>query len=129
MSEIRVAPELAALSGDRPIGSPRRGPLLPPPRPVRASPVRTMLPPPTRSTTRANGRTAPIRVSIRTSLRDPDLFVVRALPEGAAAPAGTREGTLLLASVQEVLDRDDETEEDDALAETDEARALARGTW
>jgi hypothetical protein len=37
-----------------------------------------------------------IRVSVKTSARDPNLLVVRPLPEGKRPPPGTREGTLLL---------------------------------
>jgi hypothetical protein len=38
-----------------------------------------------------------MRVSVKTSVRDPKLFVLRPLADGEAAPAGTREGFLLLA--------------------------------
>ncbi len=40
----------------------------------------------------------PIRVSVKASARDPDLLVVRPLPDGRALPPGTREGTLVLAA-------------------------------
>jgi hypothetical protein len=38
-----------------------------------------------------------IRVSVKGSSRDPDLLIVRPLPEGHPAPPGTREGTLVIA--------------------------------
>jgi hypothetical protein len=38
-----------------------------------------------------------IRVSVKASSRDPDLLVVRPLPDGRPLPPGTREGTLVLA--------------------------------
>jgi hypothetical protein len=38
----------------------------------------------------------PIRVSVRASARDPDLLVVRPLPEGRPLPPGTREASLVL---------------------------------
>jgi hypothetical protein len=37
-----------------------------------------------------------LRVSIKTSVRDPTLLVVRRLDEGKALPAGTREGWLVM---------------------------------
>jgi hypothetical protein len=37
-----------------------------------------------------------VRVSVRTSVRDPNLFIVRPLAEGVAAPPGTREAFLVL---------------------------------
>ena len=50
-----------------------------------------------------------MRVSVRTSVRDENLFVVRPLADGAAVPAGTREA--LLTFVNDI-DGDDETTED-----------------
>jgi hypothetical protein len=41
-----------------------------------------------------------MRVSVKTSARDPDLLVVRPLSEGQPPPAGTREGFLVLAEPQ-----------------------------
>jgi hypothetical protein len=38
-----------------------------------------------------------MRVSVKTSARDPDLLLLRPLPEGQSAPVGTREGFLVLA--------------------------------
>jgi hypothetical protein len=40
----------------------------------------------------------PIRVSVKASARDPDLLVVRVLPEGRPVPPGTREASLILAA-------------------------------
>jgi hypothetical protein len=40
-----------------------------------------------------------VRVSVRTSVRDSDLLVVRPLAEGEAAPAGTREAYLVMSDV------------------------------
>jgi hypothetical protein len=39
---------------------------------------------------------ARVRVSIKTSVRDPTLLVVRRLDEGKPLPAGTREGWLVI---------------------------------
>jgi hypothetical protein len=41
-----------------------------------------------------------IRVSVKTSVRDPNLLVVRPLAEGRPLPPGTREGTLVLSEEQ-----------------------------
>jgi hypothetical protein len=38
-----------------------------------------------------------VRVSVRTSVRDPSLFVVRPLAAGQSPPPGAREGFLVLA--------------------------------
>jgi hypothetical protein len=43
---------------------------------------------------------ARIRVSVKTSARDPDLLLLRPLPAGQAPPVGTREGFLVLAEPQ-----------------------------
>lgn len=61
------------------------------------------VPPPVRSETRIGSRpalgpfeTSRIRVSVRTSARDPALLVVRALRPGERAPAGTHEAHLVM---------------------------------
>ena len=41
-----------------------------------------------------------IRVSVKTSVRDPQLLLLRPLPEGQRAPTGTREGFLVLAETE-----------------------------
>ncbi|HEY4015519.1 MAG TPA: hypothetical protein VGM06_19380 [Polyangiaceae bacterium] len=46
------------------------------------------------------GRDVRMRVSVRTSARDPALMVLRPLADGQMAPAGTREGFLVLAEVE-----------------------------
>lgn len=38
-----------------------------------------------------------LRVSVKTSVRDPNLLLLRPLPEGQSPPVGTREGFLVLA--------------------------------
>ncbi len=38
-----------------------------------------------------------LRVSVKTSVRDPGLLLLRALPDGQAPPAGTKEGFLIVA--------------------------------
>lgn len=62
----------------------------PPVRPVRVTP-----PPP------AAGNEERIRVSVRVSVRDPALLVVRPLDEGAAVPPGAREAYLVMPAVAE----------------------------
>jgi hypothetical protein len=61
----------------------------PPPLPTQAS--RPAPPPSGRQETQAR-----VRVSIKTSVRDPTLLIVRRLGEGKAPPAGTREGWLVM---------------------------------
>jgi hypothetical protein len=46
------------------------------------------------------GRDVRMRVSVRTSARDPALMVLRPLADGQVAPAGTREGFLVLAEAE-----------------------------
>ena len=46
------------------------------------------------------GRDVRMRVSVRTSARDPALMVLRPLADGQTAPPGTREGFLVLADVE-----------------------------
>jgi hypothetical protein len=46
---------------------------------------------------RSSGRDGRLRVSVKTSVRDPSLLLLRPLPEGQQAPTGTREGFLVLA--------------------------------
>jgi hypothetical protein len=84
----------------------------PPPLPARSAPSRA----PGRSlstpASRAQASIAPLpvvpaafmvpagtslRVSVKVSARDPELLVVRLLPEGRPPPPGAREGTLVLA--------------------------------
>lgn len=78
---------------------------LPPPEHAPPTvPTRTTLrPPPPES----SGPSAPLarrlRVSVRTSVRDPTLLVVRVLPEGQPPPPGTREAFLLMADVRDTL--------------------------
>jgi hypothetical protein len=45
-----------------------------------------------------------MRVSVKTSVRDPRLLLIRPLADGQAAPAGTREGYLLLAGADGDID-------------------------
>jgi hypothetical protein len=44
----------------------------------------------------APGQEVRIRVSVKLSVRDPNLIVARALGDGESAPAGTREAVLVL---------------------------------
>jgi hypothetical protein len=46
------------------------------------------------------GRGGRIRVSVKTSVRDPTLLLLRPLPEGQLAPTGTREGFLVLTETE-----------------------------
>jgi hypothetical protein len=62
---------------------------MPPPLPPQA--IRRSQPPPD-----PQGHAPRIRVSVKTSARDPALLVVRRLDEGKALPAGTREAWLVL---------------------------------
>jgi hypothetical protein len=50
-----------------------------------------------------------VRVSVRTSVRDANLLVVRPLADGAAVPPGTREA--LLTFVEDVEDEIEDVEE------------------
>jgi hypothetical protein len=52
----------------------------------------------------------PIRVSVRRSALDPNLWVVRLLSEGASPPAGARAGTLVLQGVEEDEEGEDEND-------------------
>ncbi len=47
------------------------------------------------------GRDTRMRVSVRTSVRDPQLLVLRPLADGQTPPMGTREGFLVLADVDD----------------------------
>jgi hypothetical protein len=83
----------------RPPRAPSKAPPLPPPvvpspplEPVSAA--RSL----ERSRTAESGQ-AGLRVSVRASVREPGLFVVRLLAEGEAPPAGTREGVLVMPEV------------------------------
>jgi hypothetical protein len=42
-------------------------------------------------------RTRQLRVSVKASVRDPNLLVARPLPEGQEPPPGTREALLVMA--------------------------------
>jgi hypothetical protein len=61
----------------------------PPPLPARGA-----APQPTPS------REARLHVSVKSSARDPNLFIVRPLAEGQRAPTGTREAYLVLLEVE-----------------------------
>lgn len=73
---------------------------VPPPLPSRALPKPRLLPPPPPPRALESGPPPPSevrrRVSVKTSVRDPDLLVVRPLADGEAAPAGTREAFLVM---------------------------------
>ncbi|HXN32428.1 MAG TPA: hypothetical protein VN894_11220 [Polyangiaceae bacterium] len=48
----------------------------------------------------ASGHEVRLRVSVKTSVRDPNLLLLRPLPEGEKPPTGTREGFLVLAETE-----------------------------
>jgi hypothetical protein len=48
----------------------------------------------------SNGR---VRVSVKSSVRDPNLFLVRLLPDGQDAPPGTQEAFLSGSDAQSLL--------------------------
>lgn len=64
----------------------RKSASFPPP----ASPAQASSPTP------ALGRDGGMRVSVKSSVRDPNLLLLRPLPEGQSPPVGTREGFLVL---------------------------------
>jgi hypothetical protein len=68
-------------------------PSRPPPLPARAS----TNPPASRATPATIGQ----RVSVRTSVRDDGILVVRLLRDGESAPPGTREAMLVMADAEE----------------------------
>jgi hypothetical protein len=97
----------------------------PPPRPTSAPPVPTTTPSRVpasivkvpAATPGLKNEAGRIRVSVKTSARDPSLLVVRALADGAAAPPGTRVAFLVMpetSSADDVQDLTDELTEDDA---------------
>ena len=87
----------------------------PPPPPLRANPsqspplpaaARSVAPPPPGTSSQQAASfahaalpTTPqqLRVSVKVSVRDPNLLVVRPLPEGQPLPPGTREALLVMA--------------------------------
>lgn len=84
-----------------------RAPSHVPPAAASKAPARATPPPVSQTTAGASVATevssaAPhprgsrIRVSVKTSVRDPNLLIVRPLSEGQALPPGTREGSLVL---------------------------------
>jgi hypothetical protein len=78
---------------------PRTSTLPPPPLPSRAVPKPQALPlrPPPQSLESAPPATeVRRRVSVKLSVRDPDLLVVRPLADGESAPTGTREALLVM---------------------------------
>jgi hypothetical protein len=91
----RAAAELEEIAASlptsqtRPASRPMAPSATPPPLPSKRPP-KSPLPPPVAAETR-------LRVSVRTSARDPGLLIVRELPEGQAPPAGAREAFLVMA--------------------------------
>ena len=89
-----------------PISGPlsRTASTLPPPplpsRPVPKAPVLPLRPPPQSLESAPPTSEARRRVSVKVSVRDPNLFVVRPLAEGEAVPAGTREAFLVMADTR-----------------------------
>jgi hypothetical protein len=68
-----------------------------PPPPAAAPPTPAHTPSSVRTVRPAEGQaTMQIRVSVRTSVRDAGLLVVRPLPDGQAPPPGTREAFLVM---------------------------------
>jgi hypothetical protein len=74
----------------RPVPKPQVLPLRPPPQSLESTPPAKSLgsAPPAKETRR--------RVSVKVSVRDPGLLVVRSLAQGEPAPAGTREAFLVM---------------------------------
>jgi hypothetical protein len=85
-------PIVAGSTGPPPPASSRRTKPMSPPPPLPPQAIRSE-PPETQLR---------VRVSIKTSVRDPTLLVVRRLDSGHALPAGTREGWLLMADATNV---------------------------
>jgi len=78
----------------------RTSTLPPPPLPSRPVPkpvVLPMRPPPQSPESAQPASDVRRRVSVKVSVRDPNLLVVRSLAEGESAPAGTREAFLVMA--------------------------------
>lgn len=71
-----------------------------------ASPM-TMLPP------SEDPRVERLRVSVRASVRDPSLYVVRPLAEGELPPPGTREAFLVFPNARDTLNDPDEVGDTD----------------
>jgi hypothetical protein len=67
------------------------------------APPPMMRPPPLASTATPPGHRR-VRVSVRTSVRDSSLLVVRPLAEGDAPPTGTREAYLVMAHEDHEVD-------------------------
>jgi hypothetical protein len=76
----------------RPAAAPRSS-ATPPPLPSTRAPKAASVPPAAAASKHAENR---IRVSVRISVRDSNLLVVRALHDGDALPAGTREAFLVM---------------------------------
>jgi len=103
---MRAAPDV------RPQGPPPLPPEMPPAtavaEEVRKKPSPSMRPPPPPSraarsagSPEANDEHGPgvwhaVRVSVKTSVRDPTLLIVRPLPASTPAPSGTREALIVL---------------------------------
>jgi hypothetical protein len=81
------------LSLERREGAPPTAPPDRPPSPS-AAPNPVVSPPEVEA---AKGHERRLRVSVKTSVRDPDLLLLRPLPEGQHPPTGTCEGFLVLA--------------------------------
>ena len=94
-SQIRLAssprPTPAPTASSRPTQRP------PTPKPT-SRPSVTVPPPPPALAVRMQTR---VRVSVRTSVRDPELWVVRALKENQPVPRGTREAFLVLSETSQ----------------------------
>jgi hypothetical protein len=99
-----------------PSGRPAMAEPLAPPEPVSVNVAPSVPQGPTSAVQSVEPSRAPsaetrLRVSVRASVREPGLLVVRPLAEGEAAPPGTREAVLLMP---------------EALGETDHANGSAR---
>lgn len=98
-SRVAALASAAADLGTLSVPPPARSTVPPPLPPSRVMPKPRLLPPP--PAPRAIESTPPAgevrrRVSVKVSVRDPDLLVVRTLADGEAAPAGTREAFLVM---------------------------------
>jgi hypothetical protein len=90
-------PPLPHAPGSSTVPPPARS-TVPPPLPSRAQAKPRLLPPPPPPPSPAPppGSEVRRRVSVKVSVRDPDLLVVRPLADGESAPAGTREAFLVM---------------------------------
>jgi hypothetical protein len=89
------APTSQTRPASRAVPPPISSPAIPPPLPSKravAPPTKPGVPVPEPS----SPREMRARVSVRMSARDPNLFVVRQLAEGEAAPPGTHEAFLII---------------------------------